>query len=212
MCCFIQISGTFQHMQSNHQLVSMRLRLSRYYLLLLHWLQDIMKRRKKYIHLFYWCQCKFESPIDLKYYPLFPIWLDSSELASERTSSSNTVLTTLLALYLWQTARQRCRPNVKKYSLMFSWVQAEQAWLKGVSEKQIKGDKILSGNSHHSNQTLSCIKSSSKPFHCVSFPCRFCYNRYVWRTSAAVNCGSTGLFPMGLCVVFHTDTFVYTWC
>lgn len=114
------------------------------------------------------------------------------------------MLTTLLALWVWQAARQWCcRPNVKKYSLMFNWVQAEQGWLKGVSEKQTKGDIIvLSGNNHHSNQTSRCMKSSSESFHCVSFPGSFCYNRCVWRTSAAVNCGSTGLFPMGLCAVF----------
>lgn len=108
------------------------------------------------------------------------------------------------------STRQRCRPKVKKYSLMFSWVQAEQGWLKGVSEKQIKGDFILSGNCHHSNHTLPCMESSSKSFHCVSFPCSFCYNRYVWRTLAAVNCGSTGLFPMGLCAVFpHRYLFLH---
>lgn len=59
-----------------------------------------MKSQKKYIF-FYWCQCKFESSIDLKYYPLFPIWVDGSELASERfLSSLNRVFTTLLALCL----------------------------------------------------------------------------------------------------------------
>lgn len=48
--------------------------------------------------------------------------------------------------------------------------------MKGVCEKQTKGDIIvLSGNSYHSNQTLPGMKSSSKSFHCVSFPRSFCY-------------------------------------
>lgn len=69
-------------------------------------------------------------------------------------------------------------------------------------QNQTKGAVIvLSGNSYHSNQTLPCTTSSSKSFHCVSFPRSFCYSRCVKDFS----CSKRWLyrfFPMGLCAMF----------
>lgn len=52
-----------------------------------HWLKDILKPKKpvwtlsaQAVCVFYWYKCKFETSIDLKDYPLLPVYLGDSEL------------------------------------------------------------------------------------------------------------------------------------